>query len=56
MKSKTITSNECAFQYSVKRRIVKLKVVCRFIVLNVMTNMIKERESLDILCITQIVP
>ena len=25
-KSKTITSNECTFQYNVKRRIVKLKV------------------------------
>ena len=39
-KSKTITSNECAFRYSVKRCIVKLKVIY-----NVMTNMIKrERE------------
>ena len=26
-KSKTITSNECTFQYCVKRRIVKQKVV-----------------------------
>ena len=26
-KSKTITSNECTFKYSVKRRIVKLNVV-----------------------------
>ena len=26
-KSKTITSNECTFQYSVKRCIVKLKVI-----------------------------
>ena len=44
-KSKTITSNECAFQYSVKRCLVELKVIYRFIAVNVMTNMTKrERE------------